>query len=156
MSFSLTLVYKQSQRLCQPRSDRSVNQELIARNVPRRLRPSNDSVANGKYGRSLPLPLPESKAFSRLRAHLFMFFRLRIYATHTRVVSDAVDCQHVGRSSRVDRMRIGITAQIIKARLHCVPESFVHNVFAPKISHSILDPFKIRDSHASGVGQDIG
>src|SRR6185295_13818515 len=77
MSFSLALVYKQSQRLCQPRSDHSVNQELIARNVPRRLRPSNDSVANGKYGRSLPLPWPESKAFSRLRAHLFMFFPLR-------------------------------------------------------------------------------
>src|ERR1043166_3831925 len=111
-----------------------------------------------KYGRSLPLPWLESKAFSRLRAHLFMFFqsrRSRIYATHARVIGHPVDCQHVGCRPGVDRVRVGVPAQIIETCNHGVLESLVHHIFPPKIPHSVLHPLKIGDRDPTGVRQDV-
>jgi hypothetical protein len=54
--------------------------------------------------------LVEIKTFSLLWANFFMFFPSRIDASHAGVIGHAVYRQHVGRRSRVDRMRVGITA----------------------------------------------
>src|SRR6185436_11615935 len=79
----------------------------------------------------------------------------RIYPSHARVVGHPVYSQHVGRGASVNRMRIGITAKIIKAGNHCFLKSLIDYVFPPKVSHPVLNPFKVRDSDASGVRENV-
>src|SRR6266496_15045 len=67
----------------------------------------------------------------------------RINATHPGVVSDPVDCQHVGRGARIDGMRISIPAKIIEACDHRILKPLVDDAFTPEITHSILHPFEI-------------
>ena len=72
-----------------------------------------------------------------------MSFRSRVDASHARIVGHSVYSQHVCRRPRVNRVQVGITAEIIEAGYHRVLESLVDNVLAPEVSHSVLHPFKI-------------
>lgn len=62
----------------------------------------------------------EIKPFSLLSALVFMFFRSRIDAPHARIVGHPVYRQHVCCGPRIDRMSIGVTAQIVEAGDHLV------------------------------------
>ena len=72
-----------------------------------------------------------------------MFFPSRIDASHACVVRDSVDRQHIRSGASIDRMRVSVPAQIIKARHHCVLKSFVYDILAPEISHPVLNPFEV-------------
>src|SRR5260370_29350171 len=97
----------------------------------------------------------KSRPFHNLRGYCCMFFPLRIDAAHPSIVCDPVNSQHVGRRPSVHRMRVGITAEIVKAGYHRILEPFIHDVLAPKITHSILHPFEVRNLHAAGIGHDV-
>ena len=94
MPDKLALLYKETERLCQPdfRTRRKVSNLLEFRLV--------DSLR--KYGRSLPLPFLEIKTFSRLSGNFNMFFQSRVDAAHPRVVRHPVDGQHVGRGPGIN------------------------------------------------------
>src|SRR5215213_1171382 len=98
----------------------------------------------------------EIKPFSLLSTLLFMFFRSRIDASHTGVIGHTVYRQHVRRGPGINRMGVGITAQIVEAGDHLVLESFVHHILGPEVSHAVLDPLKVRHGHAAGIRQNIG
>jgi hypothetical protein len=85
-----------------------------------------------------------------------MFFPSRINPAHPGIVGDAVDSQHVGCRPGVHGMRVGITAEVVKAGYHRILESFVDDGFSPKITHSILHPFEVRNCHAAGIRQNVG
>src|ERR1043166_120854 len=98
----------------------------------------------------------EIKPFSLLSALVFMFFRSRIDASHGCVIGHAVYRSHVRRGPGIDRVLVGISAQIIEARDHLVFESFVHYILRPEIPHAVLHPLEVRHRHATCVRQNIG
>src|SRR5713226_9269138 len=102
----------------------------------------------------------KSRLFHNLRRHSLSFFRhaypSRINASHPGVVGDAVNGQHIGRSPRVHGMRVGIAAEVVKAGHHRVLKPFVDYALSPEITHSVLHPFEVRNSHAAGIRKDVG
>lgn len=62
----------------------------------------------------------KSSPFHDLAPLLFMFFRSRIDATHTRIIGHSVYGQHVGRGPGVHRMSVCVTTQIIETGHHFV------------------------------------
>ena len=84
-----------------------------------------------------------------------MFFRSRVDASHLRVIGHAVYREHVCRGPSIGRMSVCITAQIVEAGDHLVLQTFVHDVLAPEVSHAVLDPLKIGDSHPARIRQNV-
>ena len=117
----------QTERICQLSFLRS------QRNGPRITSLSYESEQRNT-GRSLPFPKLEIKTFSRLKASFYLFFPSRVYPSHPRVVGNAVDCQHVGRRSRIDGMGVGIATEVVEAGHHRVLQSFIDDVFPPEIT----------------------
>ena len=62
----------------------------------------------------------KSSPFHDLAPILFMFFRSRIDTAHPRIIGHTVYREHVCRGPCIDRMSIGITAQIVEAGDHLV------------------------------------
>src|SRR5207302_10008566 len=145
---SLTLLYMQTERICQLSFPRS------QRNDPQITSPSYESEQRNT-GRSLPFPKLEIKTFSRLKASFYLFFPSRVYPSHPRIVGDAVDCQHVCRGARIDGMSVGIATEVIEACHHRVLQSFIDDVFPPEISHTILHPLEVRYCDASRIRENI-
>src|SRR6476659_6392936 len=98
----------------------------------------------------------KSSPFHDLAAILFMFFRSRIEASHACIVGHTVYRKHVCRGPCIDRMSICVTTQIVEARDHLVLQTFVDNVLAPEVTHSVLNPFKVRHRDSTSVGQNVG
>src|SRR5688572_23788672 len=79
----------------------------------------------------------------------------RVDAPHAGVVGHAIDGQHVGCGPSIDLVLVSITTQIIETCDHCVLQPLVDDVLAPEVAHPVLNPLKIRDCNAAGVGQDV-
>src|SRR5437016_14189264 len=138
----------QTERICQLSFPHS------QRNDPQITSPSYESEQRNT-GRSLPFPKLEIKTFSRLKASFYLFFPSRVNPSHPRIVSNAVDCQHVGRRSRIDGMRVSIATEVIKAGHHRVLQSLIDDVFPPEITHTVLHPLEVRYGDASRIRENI-
>src|SRR5437762_3576163 len=138
----------QTERICQLSFLRS------QRNDPQITSPSYECEQRNT-GRSLPYPKLEIKTFSRLKASFYLFFPSRVYPSHPRIVGNAVDCQHVGRRSRIDGMGVGIATEVVEAGHHRVLQSFIDDVFPPEITHTVLHPLEVRYGDASSIRENI-
>src|SRR5438067_12420937 len=101
----------QTERICQLSFPRS------QRNDPQITSLSYESEQRNT-GRSLPFPKLEIKTFSRLKQSFYLFFPSRVYPSHSRVLGNAVDCQHVARRSCSVGMAVVIATGVVKAGHH--------------------------------------
>ena len=116
-------------------------------------------LAGTESCQTIPYQLMEIKTFSRLNPYFFMSFPSRIpsciYASHSRVIGHSVYRQHVSCGPCVNRMGVGISAEVIEAGNHRILKPLVYYVLSPEISHPVLDPLKVRNRDASGVCENV-
>src|SRR6185503_19980016 len=77
-------------------------------------------------------------------------------ASHSSIISHTVNTKHVSGRPCVYRMSIRIPATVIKICDHCVLKSLINNVFAPKVTHPVLSPFKVRHGNPPRIREDVG
>src|SRR5258708_31796372 len=84
-----------------------------------------------------------------------MFFPSRVEPSHARVVGHSVYRQHVSRSPSIHRMRVSVAAKIVETGDHTVLQTLIDDILTPEITHTVLDPFKIGNSNAPSVSENI-
>ena len=67
----------------------------------------------------------------------------------------AIERQHVGRGAVIDAVLFSIGGDRTKAVHHDFFKAGVYQFFVPEESLAVLHPFKVRNSNAPCVGQDV-